>query len=393
MSSLLKYIFLIHVTLLMSKSPFAQLSEQAQVSLITCAEGEEIYALFGHSAIRINDPVNGIDNCYNWGMFEFDSDEIVFATKFTKGRLKYYMAEQDFQYFMFEYEMSNRTVKEQVLNLTYKQKLELLEAINENYLLENRFYKYDFFFDNCSSRIRDILQKVTGENLQLKSHKNENEYSLRELLNNSVSHMPWLTFGMDLALGSKVDIKADNNHMMFLPIYIYEIFKDADIQMNGKTQPFVIAERTLIDGVEHKPEASFWTSPSFLFWTLFVLTMVLTVAKVPYLTKIWDGLLLFVFGLLGVLILFLWFGTDHETMRPNFNILWTHPIYLLFIIPLFSKKIHQKLNKVYLVQAIILFAVIIGAMVIPQEFNTATTPIILLLAFKFFYWYKETKNG
>ena len=212
-----KYILLTLSVFFLNLNTSAQLSENAQVSLLTCAEGEDIYSLFGHSAIRIKDPSNNIDNCYNWGMFEFDEDQVEFATKFTKGRLKYYMDEQYFTEFMWEYDYFQRTVKEQVLNLTHKQKAEIWEALQENYLPENRVYKYDFFFDNCATRIRDILQNVLGENLVLKSHPNENEFSLRELLNNTVDHMPWLGFGMDLALGSKVDVLANNNKMMFLP--------------------------------------------------------------------------------------------------------------------------------------------------------------------------------
>ena len=392
MTHFIKYLFLaLSISFLNNKSS-AQLSDQAQISLLTCEAGEDIYSLFGHSAIRIYDPVNNIDNCYNWGMFEFDTDEIEFATKFTKGRLKYYMAEQSFPEFMGEYQYSQRTVKEQRLNLCAEQKIKLWQALKENYLPENRVYKYDFFFDNCATRIRDILQNVIGEDLVLKAHPNENAYSLRELLNIAVSDMPWLEFGMDLALGSKVDVKADNNKMMFLPKYIYEIYADSEVLINGGNQPLVLSERTLINGKNYKADSSFWSSPNFLFWSLFIISVVLTITKIPFLTKIWDGLLLLIFSVLGFAILFLWFGTDHATMRPNFNVLWANPFYLFFVIPLMSKKIHNKLNKAYLAIAVLLIFVVFGAMIIPQEFNSATSPIILIFTVKFFYWYKDTKR-
>ena len=392
MTHFIKYLFLALSIFFLNNKSRGQLSNQAQISLLTCAEGEDIYSLFGHSAIRVNDPVNNIDNCYNWGMFEFDSDEIVFATKFTKGRLKYYMDEQDFEYFMMEYDYFQRTVKEQVLNLTHEQKTDLWKALQENYLPENRVYKYDFFFDNCATRIRDLLENIIGDKLALKAHPNENAYSLRELLNKTVSHMPWLGFGMDLALGSKVDIKADNNKMMFLPKYMYEIYTDSEVIINGKAQPLVLGERTLINGINHEAESSFWSSPNFLFWSLFFISIPLTITKIRFLTKFWDGLILLIFGVLGFVILFLWFGTDHATMRPNFNVLWANPLYLFFIIPLMSEKLHNKLNKAYLVISVLLILVIFGAMIIPQEFNSATSPIILIFTFKFFYWYKETKR-
>ena len=392
MTHFIKYLFLALSIFFLNNKSRGQLSDQAQISLLTCAEGEDIYSLLGHSAIRVNDPVNNIDNCYNWGMFEFDSDEIVFATKFTKGRLKYYMDEQDFRYFMMEYNYFQRTVKEQVLNLTHEQKNDLWKALKENYLPENRVYKYDFFFDNCATRIRDIIQNTIGDKLVLKAHPNENAYSLRELLNNTVQHMPWLSFGMDLALGSKVDIKADNNKMMFLPKYMFEIYHDSEILINGKAQPLVLGERTLINGINHEAESSFWSLPNFLFWSLFFISIVLTITKIRFLTKFWDGLLLLIFGVLGFVILFLWFGTDHLTMRPNFNVLWANPLYLFFILPLVSKKLHGKLNKAYLGMSVLLILVIFGAMIIPQEFNSATSPIILLFTVKFFYWYKDTKR-
>jgi hypothetical protein len=392
MKHVMKYLFSFLLLLSFQGNATAQLSEKAQISLLTCAAGEDIYSLFGHSAIRIYDPVNNIDNCYNWGMFEFDEDQVEFATKFTKGRLKYYMDEQYFTEFMWEYDYFQRTVKEQVLNLTHSQKQDLWYALQENYLPENRVYKYDFFFDNCATRIRDILQNVMGENLVLKAHPNENEYSLRELLNNTVAHMPWLGLGMDLALGSKVDVKADNNKMMFLPKYMYEIYSESAVTIDGKKQLLVLKEHTLIKGINHTAETSLWTSPGFIFWSLFLISVILTIAKVRFLTKLWDGLLLLILGMLGITIFYLWFGTDHVTMRPNFNVLWANPLYVFFIIPLMSKTLHSRLNMAYLAMSIVLILVIFGAMIIPQEFNSATTPIILIFTLKFFYWYKETKR-
>lgn len=392
MKHFMKYIFSFLLLLSFQGNATAQLSEKAQISLLTCAEGQDIYSLFGHSAIRVYDPINNIDNCYNWGMFEFDEDQVEFATKFTKGRLKYYMAEEPFTEFMWQYAYFERTVKEQVLNLTHAEKIELWKALKENYLPENRVYKYDFFFDNCATRIRDILQNVIGDNLVLKAHPNENEYSLRELLNNTVSNTPWLGFGMDIALGSKVDIQANNNKMMFLPKYMYEIYAESEVLINGKALPLVLSERILVNGKNHNAQSSFWSSPDFLLWSLFLISVVLTITKIRVLTKLWDGLLLLIFGVLGFVILFLWFGTDHATMRPNFNVLWANPFYLFFIIPLMSKNLHNKLNKAYLGMSILLILVIFGAMIIPQEFNSATSPIILIFTVKFFYWYKETKR-
>ena len=135
----MKYLLLLLFIIFRITFSYSQtLSDQTQVSLITCDEGEEIYTLFGHSAIRIRDVRNNIDFVYNWGMFEFGENEFDFQMKFAKGKLKYYMAEELYENFIYEYEWEKRTVREQVLDLTYLQKLALWEEIQINYRPENR---------------------------------------------------------------------------------------------------------------------------------------------------------------------------------------------------------------------------------------------------------------
>ena len=142
---------------------FPQISKEARISLITISPGNQLYTRFGHSAIRINDPQQELDIVYNYGTFDFDTPG--FYTKFLRGKLLYFLSVYSFDRMVRTYEYFNQSVYEQELNLTFEQKIAVYNFLNWNYLPDNRYYLYDFFYDNCSSRIRDVFQDVVKENL------------------------------------------------------------------------------------------------------------------------------------------------------------------------------------------------------------------------------------
>ena len=170
----MKFLITFLFSCLASSIVLGQLSPKSKVYLLTCEPGTEIYTQFGHSAIRIVDYEASIDLVYNWGMFEFGDDEMEFNMKFAQGKLPYYMGIQPFDGFMAEYLYTNRTVRQLELNLNQNQKNELYNALKVNYLPENRVYKYDFFFDNCASRISDFFIKILGNQLEMGTHKDAN---------------------------------------------------------------------------------------------------------------------------------------------------------------------------------------------------------------------------
>ncbi len=368
------------------------LSPKTIVSLITCDEGEEIYSLFGHSAIRIQDPYNHIDFVYNWGMFEFGENELDFQYRFAKGKLKYYMAEELYENFIYSYQYEKRTVREQLLNLTYLQKKALWKEIQFNYRPENRYYQYDFFFDNCSTRISAILRKVLGSNLILKELPLANQLTYRQLIDKQVKEtQPWSDFGIDLALGSKIDKLTTSEEMQFLPKYLEQSIGLAHIiSKNGQIQPLVTAVNELEKGNEVKENIkSLWT-PIFLCWTLFFVALFLHLFNFKYITSLYDSIILLCFGLAGMVLIFLWFFTDHQATKLNYNLLWLNPIHFITIISLFSKKIQLIFNKYYLILAYFYFALVLFWIAIPQELNPAFRPLLLILVLLYYFWYKKT---
>lgn len=390
MKSVLKLFLLI---LIFSNSVKSQtLSPKTIVSLITCDEGTEIYSLFGHSAIRIQDPFNHIDFVYNWGMFEFGDSELDFQFRFAKGKLKYYMAEELYENFIYSYQYEQRTVREQVLNLSYQQKLALWDEIQFNYRPENRYYQYDFFFDNCSSRISDIFEKVLGDNLIRKELPLANQLTYRQLIDKQVSiSQPWSDFGIDLALGSKIDKLTTSKEMQFLPKYLEQSIGLASIKLdNGNVEPLVLAVHELEKGKSYIDGDKESWSPLFICWGIFFVALLLHLVNIKYLTSTFDALLFFSFGIGGVVLVFLWFFTDHQPTKLNYNLLWLNPLHFIALISIFSKKLQFLFNKFYLVQAFFHFGIVLFWIAIPQEFNPAFRPLLLILVLLYYFWYKKT---
>lgn len=385
----MKYLLLLLFIVLGLTSDYSQqLSPNTRVSLITCDEGEEIYSLFGHSAIRITDVTNHIDFVYNWGMFHFGSSELDFQLKFAKGKLKYFMAEELYENFILTYQWEQRRVKEQVLNLTHQQKLDLWNAIQTNYRPENRYYQYDFFFDNCSTRINKLLKKVLGNDLVLTELPEANNYSYRQLIDKQVNKsQPWSDFGIDLALGKKIDKLATSDDMQFLPKYLKQSIGLAKIKQENKVENLVLENIILVEGISHVESSYEGITPMALTWTLFFVLLILHLMNFQKLALIFDVLFLFLFGVLGIVVLLLWFYTDHQPTKLNYNLLWANPIHLITIVLLFIKK--EVVKKYYLVMAFYAFSIVLFWIALPQEFNPAIRPLVLIQVLIYYYWFKK----
>jgi hypothetical protein len=366
----------------------AQLSESANVYLLTCDIGDEVYEQFGHSAIRLVDPVNDIDLCFNWGMFEFGDDEFEFNMKFAQGRLDYYMAVEPTNVFLYIYQQTQRTVVQQELNLTLEQKNKLFELLKENAKEENRFYKYDFFYDNCATRIGDFVKLLLGENVVFSELEEETQQTFRQLIDKGFQTHPWTDFGIDLVLGYTIDQKVSNQDVMFSPIYMSRIFEDSQIKTANGMENLVLSNEVIVKGYPRKEVSDAFFTP--LVATIFVIliTVILAFFKLEVIFKIWTSLLFFILGILGALLLFMWFGTDHVATKGNFNLIWANPILLLLAVLIWFKKIHQKWNKIYLVLAFMMFALILFFLMLPQEFHPSSRLLIINMALQFYVLHK-----
>jgi hypothetical protein len=356
-----------------------QLSEDAQISLITIYPGVAPEELFGHSAIRVRDPRQDIDLSFNYGTFEFDS---FFLPKFIYGQLDYFLSVARFSHAVRQYHQRRRPMIEQVLNLTAVQRQDLFDFLLVNAREENRYYRYDFLFDNCSTRIRDAMVSVLGDDI-LFAPQPDPGLTFRQLIDLYVDHQPLYDFGIDLLLGSKIDRVAEPWETMFLPDYLMEAFDHATVKTGGEMQPLVAnTEKILqIDNYE-TPEAGVpWAA--VLTWSFFLIGAIATYINFRNKQSIqrWLDIPLFLFaGITGILITFLWFISLHDVTANNLNLLWALPTHLILLPILYRRSAPGQRTGLYLAASALLCLIIaIGWFAWPQALHPAVLPLLLLL--------------
>ena len=360
--------------------------ESTEISVLTCDPGNEIYSLFGHSALRIKNPINGQDLVVNWGLFEFSESQFQFGYDFAKGRLKYYMGIQLMSNFITEYRRSKRGIREQVLNLSNQEKYQIIQLLEENYKPENRKYKYEFFYDNCSSRLRDVIKKVFGENINFYQSPKSNKFTFRETIHLYLESFPWLKLGIDLVLGKKIDKLVSNENLMFLPLNVEEIFDKSLVENNGSIKNLVKSKNTLIESFENKNKLN---NIEFYSWILLAITLSLIVFKLDKALRVWSSLNLFIIGLLGIVLVFMWIGTDHNATKMNFNLLWASPFHFILIFYLIKESWNNFTYWYLILSLILIFTTILFWFTLTQEFNSFVKPIILELVIIYYYYFKK----
>ena len=355
---------------------FAQDSSHIRISLLTCTPGQDLYATFGHTAIRVTDSSSVTDYVFNYGTFNFDDDG--FYTKFIRGKLWYYLSVENFADFKNAYQAENRGITEQLLNLDAKEKIELRQALYENAKEQNKFYKYDFFYDNCTSRARDMLvkYKTNHPGFQPVMPKGTRfRQAIHLYLDKNKKY--WSKLGIDLLLGAPTDGIMTTLHSQFLPD---NLMKSLD-SSNGN-HPLVSSTTNLYPITEATENGSIFT-PLFLFSLLFCGIFLISFSSNQW-AKIFlqgfDGVFFFLIGALGILLVFMWFGTDHSMTKNNYNLLWTWPTNIIaaFLMP--SQK--KWVRKYFGIQAAALLLLLIGWFFLPQQFNTSLIPIVFLLIFR-----------
>ncbi len=313
--------------------PFTQpLSEQAYFTLLTCDPGDQLYSTFGHSALGIVDPEQGINWVFNYGTFDFNVPN--FYVKFASGKLLYKLSFGNKERFLREYQYQERLVTEDRLNLTNHQKQKLFEYLKENYKPENRLYQYDFFFDNCATRILDIIYNALGDSLVYHPTGNESEQTFRNLIDEYLEDKYWSDFGIDIALGSVIDNPATDRQKAFLPDYLKEYLFRCTI--NDK--PFITDSKILVK--ESRPLATtpYLVRPATLLWLMFAVVLFLSIR---YRNKPWiigDRIFFAAWGLVGIVVLLLWVATDHDATAGNLNVIWANPLYVLYVFLISNKK-------------------------------------------------------
>ena len=364
-----------------------------EVSLLTADPGTELYSSFGHSAIRMREmgPDGGRDLVFNFGTFDFDTPN--FYGKFATGKLNYMLSVVPYDRFIVEYDYYKRGLREQVLDLNEEQKDFLLQHLDAQYAPERRFYKYDFFYNNCATKIRDAFDIAMGEQLVWSDSVAE-EKTFRNLIDEFVLPLPWADFGIDLALGAVIDRPATELEKQFLPTYMEQAFANATILENGVSRPLVKQSRVLLEYPKENAQQSL-LNPSMVFWLLTLVFAALTLYgfKKGKLMKGLDVALFGSVGILGLVVAFLWFFTDHSATAWNWNILWAFPGHLVLVWGLVARP-----NATW-ISSYLLF--VMGATVMTllfwifglQSFSPALIPILLLLLLRSnFLFYNRKKE-
>ena len=350
------------------------LSEYAEISLLSCERGLEAYNSYGHSALRVKDPITELDLVFNYGTFDYNTE--YFVPKFVKGTLDYSLSVGAFKWFINTYKYENRTVVEQILNLNQAEKQAVFDRLIVNYETDEKYYRYDFFYDNCSSRIHEILKEVLGDELIYGPDLNENSpETYRDLIDPYTKHSPWLDFGIGIIMGYPTDNIATNKQKMFLPDFLMERFDIATY--NGK--PFVKSKQIIYQSEPNIVKTNIFTSPLFIFSLISLLIICLSIYnyyKGKHFYSI-DYFLFFITGFVGIFFLFMWFGTRHSPTFMNMNMFWAMP---LNIIALFFLK--NPIIKPYLILMTLLN--VFGFFILPQVFTIAILPLALLLATRYF---------
>lgn len=396
MSRMRKFVFVLAATLisLVSKTYSQEInfSDSSVISVITCSPGEEIYAKFGHTGVRINDPVSKINVVFNYGIFSFNTDNFIY--KFIKGETDYSLGVYETSLFLPEYEQRNSTVWEQVLNLTIPEKRKIINALVTNYRPENRIYRYNFVYDNCATRPRDkILYNIDGHVIIPKLPEPK---TFRQWVGVYVGNDSWTKFGIDILLGKEADKVATEYECMFLPEVMMSQLQLATIITNNKHQRNLVSDRNVLVNSTPVPEQKLKIRDMPMTFFIIVLILAIAVMIYEYVRRTYfkaiDFVLLFVTGLIGWLLMFLMVVSTHPLVNYNLNILWLNPFNLIAAFFLWSRKykpylfVYQLLNMLALVLAMLVLALSI------QSINAAVFPILVLLLLRYSRWVVRTKH-
>lgn len=362
--------------------------DSIRFSLLTCGAGEEIYSLFGHTAIRYENFTRGIDAVFNYGIFSFNTPN--FILRFTLGETDYQLGVTSYKQFAYEYTWTGRDVWQQTLNLNAEEKKKLLALLEENYLPQNRIYRYNFFYDNCATRPRDQIERAVQGTLEYADDMTsfQTGISFRDIVHQYTIGHSWARFGIDLCLGSQADKDISRRQMMFAPFYLKDFLAKAQLKnAQGMERPLVSSEDHIIQSPQ---QTSTEEAPSPL-QTAFLLFTIVTIATAYGIYRrksLWllDLLLFLAAGVAGCILAFLASFSQHPAVSPNYLLFLFHPLHLLCL-PWMIKRVRKKEKSIYMwanITVLTFFILFWG--IIPQEFNLAVLPLALSL------WIRSASN-
>lgn len=349
--------------------------DSIRISLLTCSPGTKIYTLFGHTALRYEDPARGIDVVFNYGMFSFNAPNFIW--RFVKGETDYMLGVVPFDYFQGEYAERGSAVYQQTLNLLPEEKKKLADLLEWNSRKENRVYRYNFFFDNCTTRARDRIEESIDGTVHYR--ESDRVLSFRDIVHQYTKGHEWAQFGIDLCLGSEADAPIDYRTQMFAPFYLSEAADSARVvRQNGQERSFITVKQIIVPASAGGSKSEhYWLKPLQAAWLLFFFTLSVSLYGIwKRKTEWWLDIVLFgAAGAAGCVLTFLVFFSVHPTVSPNYLLLFLNPIHL-FYLP-FQVYLSMKRKKDWYhwinMTVLTLFMLLFGCF--PQKINPAVLPL------------------
>lgn len=366
------------------------LSNSSEISVLTIGAGTSLNDAFGHNAFRIKDPAKNLDITYDYGRFDFEAPN--FYLNFARGKLNYWLGTSNYYEFLSFYIRQDRTVKEQVLNLSQPEKQKLYNFLANNYKPENRNYLYEFFFDNCATKIKDVTNIALNNTINFEQPKDFEQETFRRLIHNNLNRNSWGSLGIDVALGSVIDRKATPEQHMFLPENIYRFFKNATIKPTNK--PLVSDSKVVYKQKSTFESGAFITSPLFVFGVIALIILFITYKDFKKQKRtVWLDVVLFgLTGIIGVFILLLWFATDHMGTHQNYNLLWAFALNVFMIPQLLKKEMRNWFVKYIKLLVILLCLMALHWIIGVQVFAIGLIPFLIALFIRYIYLIKNL-NG
>ena len=350
-----------------------------QISILTVGPGSDLVDAFGHTGIRIIDKKNNLDLVFNFGIYDYNAPN--FYSNFFRGRPVFSLGINRFNDFFDSYVKQNRKVYEQIIKISNDRKKIIVESLIQNSKEENKFYVYEYFDDNCSTRVADILINEIGE-FKVDLNK-KTKFSYRELIHSKIGNNSIGSLGIDLCLGSKIDKKITTRQTFFLP---EKLRKFLDIIEDNN--PNLVETKLLYspnDTNSYKQQnilKPLWVS---LFISIIIIWLTFKDFKRKKQTKILDILILTTLSIIGMLIGYLWIFSNHSNGAMNLNILWANPLSFILIFHFFSNK-KSKLTRFFLsFLKISIFVVIVFWVIQLQIFNLSIIPLMIGLLIRYFY--------
>jgi hypothetical protein len=387
MKKKLCFLLLICLCYVIKNTAQVNLSVYSEISIVTAGPGKELYEKFGHTALRIKDPVLNLDLIYNYGVFDFNAPN--FYANFAEGKMYYLLARYDFKYFLASYKKDKRWLKQQVLNLNQAEKQQFFNYLENNARPENATYLYDPFFDNCATKIRDISKVILKDVVTLTSNRIENNKTLRTLMNQEINWNTWGNFGINLIAGTILDVKRNQLEYTYLPDYIFKTFNNGKIKREFQIMNLVKREDVLLD-FDESSNTTTLLSPLYILILLLLIVVFVTLKDVKNnrRTKSLDFTLLFITGLVGLILAYLWLFSSHSTAPKNYNLMWAFLPNLFVAFFMLKTSPKKWLHKYVVVLLICLSIIPVLWFSDIQIFPIAAIPLLLLLFTRYLFLYK-----